>query len=121
MMNEGIKFDLFNKNKKRLEGWLLDVEGIAQGLGSETHIDTLKQLHQRVQSDRFKIMVLGEFKRGKSTFINALLGEEILPAYAVPCTAIINEIKSADVIGVFRSKLNIESIRKYETSLQYTI
>ena len=97
MMNEGIKFDLFNKNKKRLEGWLLDVEGIAQGLGSETHIDTLKQLHQRVQSDRFKIMVLGEFKRGKSTFINALLGEEILPAYAVPCTAIINEIKYADV------------------------
>ena len=42
-------------------------------------------------------MVLGEFKRGKSTFINALLGEEILPAYAVPCTAIINEIKYADV------------------------
>ena len=63
MMNEGIKFDLFNKNKKRLEGWLLDVEGIAQGLGSETHIDTLKQLHQRTQSERFKIMVLGEFKR----------------------------------------------------------
>ena len=38
-------------------------------------------------------MILGEFKRGKSTFINALLGEEILPAFATPCTAIINEVK----------------------------
>lgn len=96
MINEVSMFDLFNKNKNRLEGWLLDAETIAQELSSETHIDTLKQLHQRTQSERFKIMVLGEFKRGKSTFINALLGEEILPAYAVPCTAIINEIKYAD-------------------------
>ncbi len=38
-------------------------------------------------------MVLGEFKRGKSTFINALLGEEVLPSSAIPCTAVINEVK----------------------------
>lgn len=53
----------------------------------------LKNLKNLVQSSSFKVMVLGEFKRGKSTFINALLGEEILPAYSTPCTAIINEVK----------------------------
>ena len=39
---------------------------------------------------------MGEFKRGKSTFINAMLGEKVLPAYARPCTAIINEVKWGD-------------------------
>lgn len=47
----------------------------------------------RLNSDTFRVLVIGEFKRGKSTFVNALLGEEILPAYTIPCTAIINEIK----------------------------
>lgn len=56
----------------------------------ETNLRSLKGL---VQSSSFKVMILGEFKRGKSTFINALLGEEILPAYSTPCTAIINEVK----------------------------
>jgi GTPase SAR1 family protein len=55
--------------------------------------NSLQQLETLVQSESFKVLVLGEFKRGKSTFINALLGEEVLPAYARPCTAIINEVK----------------------------
>ncbi|KST61787.1 dynamin family protein [Mastigocoleus testarum] len=59
----------------------------------ETNLQLLKDL---VQSSSFKVMVLGEFKRGKSTFINALLGEEILPAYSTPTTAIINEVKWSD-------------------------
>ena len=58
--------------------------------------DTLHRLKERVQTDHFKVLVIGEFKRGKSTFINAMLGAEILPAYAKPCTAIINEVKWGD-------------------------
>ena len=38
-------------------------------------------------------MVVGEFKRGKSTLINALLGEPVLPARVAPCTALITEVK----------------------------
>lgn len=37
-------------------------------------------------------VVVGEFKRGKSTFINALLGEEILPSDVLPTTATINRV-----------------------------
>lgn len=55
--------------------------------------ESIQHLKKRVSTDTFKILVVGEFKRGKSTFINAMLGEEILPAYATPCTAIINEVK----------------------------
>ena len=49
-----------------------------------------------LKRESFKVLVVGEFKRGKSTFINALLGEEVLPAFATPCTAVINEIKYSE-------------------------
>lgn len=68
----------------------------------------LAELGNKVQSDTFKIMVTGTFKNGKSTFINALLGEEILPAYALPCTAVINEVKYGTgkrALLYFREKL----------------
>ncbi len=57
---------------------------------------TIRQLETRILTDNFKVLVLGEFKRGKSTFINALLRQEVLPAYSTPTTAIINEVKWGD-------------------------
>ncbi len=47
---------------------------------------------QRVENKCFSIAVVGEFKRGKSTFINALLGREILPADILPCSATLNRV-----------------------------
>jgi predicted GTPase len=38
--------------------------------------------------NRLQVAVLGQFKRGKSTFINALLGIAVLPSAVVPATAI---------------------------------
>ena len=48
---------------------------------------------KKLEDATFKTLVIGEFKRGKSTFINALLKDKILPAYPTPCTAVINELK----------------------------
>lgn len=53
-------------------------------------------LAKRVESARLKILVAGQFKMGKSTVINALLGENVLPAYSTPCTAVITEIEYGD-------------------------
>ncbi len=47
-----------------------------------------EDLHERLIHGQFHLAVLGQFKRGKSTLLNALLGEEILPASVVPLTAI---------------------------------
>ena len=83
----------FAARQKRLTGIIQEASGLIQKLDMEHCAQTLQQLRQKISSDAFKIMVMGNFKNGKSTFINALLGQEILPAYAVPTTAIINEIK----------------------------
>lgn len=83
----------FAARQKRLAGLIQDASTLVQALDMEHCAQSLGALQQKISSDSFKIMVMGNFKNGKSTFINAFLGQEILPAYAVPTTAIINEIK----------------------------
>ena len=46
------------------------------------------ELLRRLEADVFRVLVAGEAKRGKSTLINALLGQEVLPTGVVPLTAI---------------------------------
>ncbi|MCZ7567399.1 MAG: dynamin family protein [Ardenticatenaceae bacterium] len=47
-----------------------------------------RMLRERLEEGRFHLAVLGQFKRGKSTLLNALLGEPFLPMAVVPLTAI---------------------------------
>jgi GTP-binding protein EngB required for normal cell division len=47
----------------------------------------LNDLSDRLSDGRFHLPVLGQFKRGKSTLLNALTGEPILPVGVVPLTA----------------------------------
>jgi len=51
-------------------------------------VDRLQTLWVRLGNGRFHLVVLGQFKRGKSTLLNALLGESFLPTGVVPVTAI---------------------------------
>lgn len=55
--------------------------------------EKLKELKCRLGEEQFRVLVMGQFSAGKSTFINALLGEKILPAKALPATALITEIR----------------------------
>ena len=54
----------------------------------------------KVKDDRFNIMIAGESKSGKSTFINAYLGVELLPMDVKQCTSAIVEIKYGKVFSV---------------------
>jgi ribosome biogenesis GTPase A len=47
----------------------------------------LADLSSRFSEGRFHLAVLGQFKRGKSTLLNALTGEPILPVGVIPLTA----------------------------------
>jgi GTPase SAR1 family protein len=51
-------------------------------------IQQLDLLRQRLETERFQLAVLGQFKRGKSTLLNALIGISVLPTAVVPLTAI---------------------------------
>ncbi|HOY69082.1 MAG TPA: dynamin family protein [Candidatus Ozemobacteraceae bacterium] len=69
---------------------------IARELGFNAIVDAAAGLERRVRDERFSIAVLGEIKRGKSTLINALLGDDVLPRAALVCTAALCLIRYAD-------------------------
>jgi len=76
----------------RLAGELQQLSELAARLDAPELAAEAEALHQRVVERRFSLAVLGEFKRGKSTFLNALMGQEILPADVLPATATVNRV-----------------------------
>lgn len=62
------------------------VDGVGPVFTSQ--VQSLRDLLGRLREQRFHLAVLGQFKRGKSTLLNALLGEDVLPASVIPLTAI---------------------------------
>jgi len=61
---------------------------LAQELNSERVREEAEALAQRVTEGRFYVACLGQFKRGKSTLLNALLADRILPTGVLPLTTI---------------------------------
>jgi GTP-binding protein EngB required for normal cell division len=76
--------------KSNLPDLLRDAAEYVGALGAEfeTDRDRLDSLRHRLREERCHLAVLGQFKRGKSTLINALLGAPVLPAAVVPLTSI---------------------------------
>ena len=56
--------------------------------GYQYHRDCLQELLKRNQQQNLYLAIVGQVKRGKSTLLNALIGEEILPSSIIPVTAI---------------------------------
>lgn len=59
----------------------------------DTLIKEIGDISHKLQSQSFRIAVVGEFSQGKSTLLNALLGEEIQPVRAIPCSGTITVLK----------------------------
>ncbi|MGD9975119.1 MAG: dynamin family protein [Desulfatirhabdiaceae bacterium] len=69
-----------------LEQGIRLMAGLKDGTGRKA--DEMTALRDRLLEGRFHLAVLGQFKRGKSTLLNALVGEPILPVSVIPLTSI---------------------------------
>jgi small GTP-binding protein len=58
------------------------------GEGFSDSLVRVAELQERLVGERFHLAILGQFKRGKSTLLNALLGEPLLPTGIVPLTSL---------------------------------
>jgi small GTP-binding protein len=74
---------------------LEELLALTDGLLAPAARSNLDAARVRVLEDRFNLVVVGEFKRGKSTLINALLGRTILPTAVVPLTAVVTVLARA--------------------------
>ncbi|MDQ7784908.1 MAG: dynamin family protein, partial [Desulfomonilaceae bacterium] len=62
------------------------LEGLGEPFASDK--ERVSVLRHRLEEGRFHLAVLGQFKRGKSTLLNAFIGQPLLPSSVVPLTAI---------------------------------
>lgn len=72
----------------------------------------LQKILDDFSRQEYTIAMIGEFSRGKSTFMNALLGEDLLPVGNLPTTAILTKIVPSSEEGLLFIGKNGQS-KKY--------
>jgi len=80
--------------KKQMLGQL--VHQVADALcraDDEQRAAAAHELLVKLAEDRFTLAVVGQFKRGKSSLINALVGREVLPTGVLPLTSAITKLR----------------------------
>ena len=77
---------------------LLGLANLAQELGAEPVAEEARELAARISEGRFYVACVGQFKRGKSTLLNALVGHEVVPTGFVPVTAVPTVIRFGDAL-----------------------
>jgi ribosome biogenesis GTPase A len=87
----------FHQRRDEVVAAVRSLSAIAAGVGAKTlaaRVDA--DLVKKLEADRFHLVVVGEFNHGKSTFVNALLGAQVLPVGVTPTTAVIHHLEYAD-------------------------
>src|SRR5262245_9534075 len=86
-------------HSKRIDviGSLRDLLRLADRVGAKTLGGRIgADLVEKLEADRFNLVVVGEFNHGKTTFVNALLGATVLPVGVTPTTAVIHHLEYAE-------------------------
>jgi GTP-binding protein EngB required for normal cell division len=77
---------------------LLSLLDVAKELESQRIERDARALAERVADRRFFVACLGQFKRGKSSLLNALVGTSVLPTGVVPVTAIVTILRYGPIL-----------------------
>ncbi|HEY7288521.1 MAG TPA: dynamin family protein [Vicinamibacterales bacterium] len=72
---------------------------VARELGDQDLAAEASAEQRRLVEARFFVACVGQFKRGKSTLLNALVGESVLPVGVIPVTSVITILSYADTPG----------------------
>ncbi|WP_432650266.1 dynamin family protein [Huintestinicola sp.] len=116
----------FRETVNDLTESLEQLKEYATSLNLENTARSIGDIIEKSAGDHFEVAIVGEFKRGKSTLINALLGQEVLPADVLPATATLNRVtysKDPYVVVEYKDgtseKVDINHLADYVTKLSY--
>ena len=85
----------YHSEKSKLLNAIRRLEKLDKAAGAR-----LEKIAGNLEAESFVLAVLGQFKRGKSTLVNAILGEPLLPTAVLPLTSIITIIRHGDKTGI---------------------
>lgn len=119
-------YQSFRKTVTGLVESLIKLQEYSDHLGLVNTSRSINDTVDKVANEHFEVAIVGEFKRGKSTLINALLGQEILPADVLPATATLNRVTYSQtpyVIVEYKNgsceRVPIDELENYVTKLSY--
>jgi len=84
--------EAYRHEKLQLADVLLSLLHIAEARRDGERSEQIRGISARLAEDRFQLAVVGQFSRGKSTLMNAILGKDYLPTGALPMTSVITTV-----------------------------
>ncbi len=88
----------YAEGRDRLTALLARLAELAERRNGHGVAEACRALSNKLAEERFNVVVVGEFKRGKTTFVNALLGAEVLPSAVVPLTSVVTAVTWGDEV-----------------------
>jgi GTPase SAR1 family protein len=86
--------EVFRAKRDRVVGQLRALCEHAERIGAGSLASRLgAELVLKLEQERFHLVVVGEFNHGKTSLVNALLGQALLPVGVTPTTAVIHEVR----------------------------
>jgi ribosome biogenesis GTPase A len=91
------------------EATLNRLAALAAEFGAEEIASATRSIAERISEGRFYVACVGQFKRGKSTLLNALIGHSVLPTAVVPVTAVPTIIRYGECLT---ARVRFQSVRQ---------
>lgn len=114
----------YRETVRTLTGNLKELLRLSEEIALMNTAQSIRETIEKSDDDHFEVAIVGEFKRGKSTLINALLGQEVLPADVLPATATLNRVTYSQEPYVqveykngTSEKVDIDQLENYVTKL----
>lgn len=82
-------YDIMQEN---IKSFTQQIKNLSEEIDSESIKRLANSIEEKIKKDAFYLVVLGQFKRGKSTLINYMLGTNLLPTGVLPLTSTITKI-----------------------------
>ncbi len=114
----------YRETVRTLTGNLKELLRLSEDISLVNTAQSIRETIDKSDDDHFEVAIVGEFKRGKSTLINALLGQEVLPADVLPATATLNRVTYSEEPYVqveykngTSERIDIDQLENYVTKL----
>ncbi len=115
-----LALDQFTRSKESLLATAHQLAELARQRDDKAAGERARHLADKLASATFNLAVVGEFKRGKSTLVNALIRESLLPTAVIPLTSVTTIISSGPktVVNVIfingaREEIAAENLKDY--------
>ncbi len=83
----------YQERRLELADMVRAVLPVSHAYGDDQREQQIRGLLARLAAGRFQLAVIGQFSRGKTTLMNALLGAAYLPMGALPMTSVVTTVR----------------------------